>query len=45
MANLFTAVDISGLSTNVEAILIGFITVGLYFVARRYIGKAAKMPV
>lgn len=45
MDALFTAVDISGLSANVLTILTGFIGVGLLFVGRRYLGKAAKMPV
>lgn len=45
MDALFAAVDITGLATNVTTILIGFISVGLLFVGRRYLGKAAKMPV
>ncbi len=45
MDALFTAVDVSGLSTNVSTLMLGFIGVGLLFVARRYIGKTAKMPV
>ena len=45
MDALFTAVDISGLSTNVQTLMLGFIAVGIFFVARRYIGKTARMPV
>ena len=45
MQALFDAVDITGLSTNVSTLMIGFIGVGLFFVARRYIGRTAKMPV
>ena len=45
MANLFTAVDVTGLATNVETLMIAFIGIGLLFVGRRYIGKTAKMPV
>jgi uncharacterized membrane protein YeaQ/YmgE (transglycosylase-associated protein family) len=40
MTALFTAVDISGLSTNVSTILVGFIGVSLLFVAYRYIRKS-----
>jgi hypothetical protein len=45
MDALFAAADITGLSVNVTTILLGFIGIGLLFVGRRYIGKAAKMPV
>lgn len=40
MADLFTAVDITGLSTGVSTILIGFIGVLLLFVGYRFIKKA-----
>lgn len=40
MEALFTAVDISGLATNVSTLLIGFIGVGLLFVGARYIRKS-----
>jgi len=40
MADLFTAVDITGLSTSTGAILVGFIGVSLLFVAYRYIRKS-----
>lgn len=45
MDALFAAVDISTLSTNVQTLMLGFIGVGIFFVARRYIGRTAKMPV
>ena len=45
MDALFGAVDITGLSTNVSTLMLGFIGVGILFVARRYIGRTAKMPV
>ena len=40
MAALFTAVDVSGLSSNVSTLLIAFIGVSLLFVGYRYIRKA-----
>jgi hypothetical protein len=40
MQALFTAVDISGLSTNVTTLLTGFIAVGLIFLGYRYIRRA-----
>ncbi len=40
MADLFTAADISGLATNVTALLVSFIVVGLLFVGARFIRKA-----
>jgi hypothetical protein len=40
MTALFTAVDISTLSSNVSTILIGFIGIGLLFVGYRYIRKS-----
>lgn len=40
MTALFTAVDMSALSTNVTTILTGFIGVSLLFVASRYIKKS-----
>lgn len=40
MDALFTAVDISGLTTNTSTLLIGFIAVNLLFVGARYIRKA-----
>lgn len=40
MTALFDAVDITALSTNVSTILVGFIGVGLLFVANRYIKKS-----
>ena len=40
MDALFTAVDISGLSTNVSTLLIAFIGVSLLFVGYRYIRKS-----
>ena len=45
MQALFDAVDITALSTNVQTLMLGFIGVGLLFVARRYIGRTGKMPV
>ena len=45
MDALFTAVDVSGLNTNISTLMLAFIGIGLLFVARRYIGKTAKMPV
>jgi hypothetical protein len=45
MDALFTAVDITGLSTNISTLMLGFIGVGLLFVGRRYLGRTAKMPV
>jgi len=40
MAALYTAASLTGLSTGVSAILVGFIGVGLLFVAKRFIGRA-----
>ena len=40
MAALFTAADISTLSTNVSTLLVGFIGVGLLFLGYRYIKKS-----
>lgn len=40
MADVFTAADIAGLSTSVTALVVGFVTISLVFVARRYAGKA-----
>jgi len=40
MAALFTAADITPLSTNVSTLLIGFIGVGLLFLGYRYVKKA-----
>jgi hypothetical protein len=45
MDALFGAVDITGLSANISTLMIGFIAIGILFVARRYIGRTAKMPV
>ena len=45
MDALFAAVDITSLSTNISTLMLGFIGVGILFVARRYIGKTARMPV
>jgi len=39
MQALFDAVDITGLSTNVSTILVGFIGVGLLFLGWRYIKR------
>lgn len=39
MDALFTAVDISSLTTNVSTIIIGFIAVGLLFLGWRYIKR------
>lgn len=44
MDALFTAVDITGLSTNVTTLMLGFIAVGLLFVGYRYVKRTAKMP-
>lgn len=44
MTALFTAVDISSLSTNVSSILVGFIGVSLLFVAYRYIRRTGVRP-
>ena len=43
MDALFGAVDITGLSTNVSTLMIGFIGVGLLFLGRRYVEKAIKV--
>lgn len=40
MDALFTAADLTGLSTNVSTVLVGFITVSLLFVGYRYLKKA-----
>lgn len=40
MAALFSAVDITALTTNVTTILTGFIGVSLLFVGYRYIKKS-----
>jgi len=40
MPALFTAADVTGLSTNVSTLLIAFIGISLLFVARRYIAKS-----
>lgn len=40
MDALFTAVDISGLSTNVTTLLTGFIAIGLIFLGYRYIKRS-----
>lgn len=39
MQELFDAVDITLLATNVSSIMIGFIGVGLLFVGFRYVQK------
>lgn len=39
MQALFTAVDISGVSTNVTTLLVGFIGVGLIFFGRRILKR------
>lgn len=40
MDALFTAVDISTLSTNVSTLLVGFIAVNLLFVGYKYVRRA-----
>jgi len=40
MDALFTAVDITGLSTNVVTILTGFIAIGLIFTGYRFIKRS-----
>ena len=40
MADIFAAADISGLQSNVGLILLGFVTISLLFVGKRYLGKA-----
>jgi len=40
LESVFSAVDLTGLSTNVSTILVGFIGVALLFVAYRYIRKS-----
>jgi uncharacterized membrane protein len=40
MAAIFTAADISGLSTSVSAVLVSLVGVALLFVAYRYLRKA-----
>lgn len=45
MDALFTAVDITGLNTNISTLMLGMIAIGLLFVGRRYIGRTMKMPV
>jgi len=39
MQNLFDAVSITGISTNVETLMIGFIGISLLFVGYRYVKK------
>lgn len=39
MDAIFTAADISGLSTNVSTILVGLVGVSLLFVGYRYLRK------
>ena len=40
MAALFTAVDVSGVSTNVSALLIAFIGINLLFLGYKYVKKS-----
>lgn len=40
MAAIFTAADISGLSTNVSTVLVALVGVSLLFVAYRYLRKS-----
>lgn len=40
MAALFTAADVSTLSTNVETLLVAFVGLGLLFLGYRYVRKA-----
>ena len=40
MDAIFTAADVSGLTTNVSTLLIAFVGVSLLFVAYRYLKKA-----
>ena len=37
---LFAAADVSGLTTNIQAILITFVGIGLLFLGSRYLKKA-----
>ena len=43
MQALFDAIDIAGLSTNVSALIVGLLGVGLLFLGRRYVEKAIKV--
>lgn len=40
MADVFTACSLTGLTTGVTALVVGFIAVSLIYVARRHAGKA-----
>ena len=40
MAALFTAVDVSGVSTNVSTLLIAFIGINLLFLGYKYVKKS-----
>lgn len=43
MAALFTAVDVSGVSTNVSTLLIAFIGISLLFLGYRYIKRSMRV--
>ena len=40
--NLFTAVDVSGIGTNVSTLLIAFIGINLLFLGYRYVRKTMR---
>ena len=42
MADLFAAVDFSGLETNVQTLLIGFVGILCLFVGYRYLKRATS---
>ncbi len=39
MQALFDAVDITGISTNVSTLMVGFITIGLIFLGYAYVRR------
>ncbi len=39
MGNLFTAVDVTGVSGNIETLMIAFIGINLLFLGYRYVKK------
>ncbi|MDW7772536.1 MAG: hypothetical protein SCH71_06560 [Desulfobulbaceae bacterium] len=42
METLFAGVDVSALSSNIALLLLTFITIGLMFIARRYIAHVLR---
>jgi hypothetical protein len=43
MAALFSAVDISGISTNVSTLMVGFIGIGLLFLGYAYVKRTMRV--